>query len=85
MSKRRKRRELEKYGIHEHVKTAPAGEPEIEEETDIDEAAAPVVTGQLAAEPATAPAAPVGTAPAAEAAVRDQGSHHHRRRRRRHH
>ena len=38
MTKRRKRRELEKYGVHDHAKPAPVEEPEPEEETDADEA-----------------------------------------------
>ena len=38
MSRRRKRRELEKYGIHDHVKAVPVDEPEVDEETDVDDA-----------------------------------------------
>ena len=41
MSRRRKRRELVKYGIHDHAKPAPAEEPEVDEETDVDEAVEP--------------------------------------------
>jgi len=95
MSRRRKRRELEKYGIRDHEKPAPAEEPEIEEETDVDEAMAapsatpapyPAAAPVEAAVASTAPAAPDATAPGTEAGAvaRDQ-SHRHRRRRRRHH
>jgi preprotein translocase subunit SecF len=92
-SRRRKRRELVKYGIHEHVKPAPVDEPEVEEETDVDEAAGSAAPPPVpypaaaASEPAAAPAAPAATAPGAEPATvaRDQGSHRHHRRRRRHH
>jgi preprotein translocase subunit SecF len=94
LSRRRKRRELEKYGIHEHVKPAPADEPEVDEETDVDESvetpstapapypAAPALT----ADGGTAPAADSATAPGAEpgAVARDQSHRHHRRRRRHH-
>jgi preprotein translocase subunit SecF len=93
MSRRRKRRELEKFGIRDHTKPAPVEEPEVEEETDADDVVA--ATGATPApypaaaaiEPATAPAAPPATVPNAEPSgvARDQGSHHHRRRRRRHH
>jgi preprotein translocase subunit SecF len=97
LSRRRKRRELAKYGVHEHGK--PAVEPEVEEETDVDDAlAAPAATpapypgapvpeaSPVASSPGTAPAAPAGTAPVAEPGqvIRDQ-SHRQRRRRRRHH
>jgi len=93
MTKRRKRRELEKYGVHDHAKPAPVEEPEPEEETDADEAveataATPApFTAAAAIEAGSAPAAPAATAPGAEPSgiARDQGSHHHRRRRRRHH
>ncbi len=97
MTKRRKRRELVKYGIHDHAKPVPAEVPEVEEETDVDEAveaaaATPVpypaaLAAATAIEAGTAPAAPPATAPAGEpsAAARDQGSHRHQRRRRRHH
>jgi len=94
MSRRRKRRELEKYGIHEHAKPVPVDEPEVDEETDADEsveapsstpapypaAPAPAVDG------GTAPAADAATAPGAEpgAVARDQSHRHHRRRRRHH-
>jgi preprotein translocase subunit SecF len=100
MSSRRKRRELVKYGIHEHVKPVPVEEPEVDEETDVDEAVA--ATGATPApypaaaaiEPGAAPAAlagdtapvsPAATAPGPAAIARDQGSHRHQRRRRRHH
>jgi len=93
MTKRRKRRELEKYGVHDHAKPAPVEEPEPEEETDADEAveataATPApFTAAAAIEAGSAPAAPAATAagPEPSGAARDQGSHHHRRRRRRHH
>jgi preprotein translocase subunit SecF len=98
MASRRKRRELQKYGIRDHEKPAPVEEQEVEEETDVDEAmTAPAATpapypaaaaiASAAAPPSpTAPTAPVATAPGGEAGsvVRDQ-SHRHRRRRRRHH
>jgi preprotein translocase subunit SecF len=97
MSRRRKRRELEKYGIRDHQKPVLVEEPEVEEETDVDDAAE-----ALAATPTPYPAAeaPRADAPAATATnvpattspgpgpaaiVRDQGSHRHQRRRRRHH
>jgi preprotein translocase subunit SecF len=93
MSRRRKRRELAKYGIRSHEKPLSAEEAEVEEETDAEEpigapAAEPsVLPGEPASEPVAAPAAGAATAPAAEptAFVRDQSSHRHRRRRRRHH
>ncbi len=97
MSRRRKKRELVKYGIHEHAKPAPAEEPEVDGESEVDDAvavpsAAPVpypaapAPGGEPADDDTAPDAPAATAPGGEpgAAVRDQ-SHRHRRRRRRHH
>jgi preprotein translocase subunit SecF len=91
-SRRRKRRELVKYGVHDHAKPAPVEEPEVEEETDVDEAVAlPAATpapypAAAPIEPAAAPATSLATAPGPEAAgvARDQ-SHRHRRRRRRHH
>jgi preprotein translocase subunit SecF len=100
MSRRRKRRELVKYGVHDHAKPAPVEEPEVEEETDVDEAVeTPAATpapypAAAAIESAAAPAAPAATAPGSPPPVpsaepstvaRDQGSHRHQRRRRRHH
>ena len=96
MSRRRKRRELEKYGIRDHVKAVPADEPEVDEETDVDDAvetpstvpvpypAAPAPGGAPVDD--TAPAAPDATAPGGEPGgmVRDQSHRHHRRRRRHH-
>jgi hypothetical protein len=98
MASRRKRRELQKYGIRDHEKPAPVEEQEVEEETDVDEAmtapaatpapypAAAAIESAAAPPSPTAPTAPVATAPGGEAGsvVRDQ-SHRHRRRRRRHH
>jgi hypothetical protein len=99
-ARRRKRRELVKYGVHERPKQVTAEEPEVEEETDVDDAVAlpgatpapyPSVPTPDAEQPATehgtAPAAPETTAPGPvpAAIARDQGSHRHQRRKRRHH
>jgi preprotein translocase subunit SecF len=92
MTRRRKRRELEKYGIHEHAKPVPVDEPEVDEETDVDESveAPSAAPAPYPAAPApagdTAPDADDTTTPGAEpgGVARDQ-SHRHRRRRRRHH
>jgi preprotein translocase subunit SecF len=67
MSRRRKRRELAKYGIHEKVKPVTVEEPDAEEETDVDDAVGPAPEA-LAIAAGTVPAAASGEQAEADAA-----------------
>jgi preprotein translocase subunit SecF len=72
MSRRRKKRELEKYGIHEHAKPAPAEEPEVDGESEVDRQSNPC--RDAAPYPAAAAIDSDGPAvPAATAGIRGAG------------